>query len=155
MYDSQTSSSCKKVKQMCSFIWCILEGVSSVVQVVQGEGPGCQLAVAVVVEQARGVVPSCARMGPHPGALEVIIVSGGTQEAEVLNGTYEQIGSYEGRPHFSKDGLPYDVPRNGYRENMQIWWHDGEWRIGNTGDHWCARVCRPPAACAFWPPPSL
>ena len=113
--------------------------------------PGYQ--AGLVVDEARGEVR--ARMGPHPGALEVIIVSGGTQEAEVLNGTYEQIGSYEGRPHFSKDGLPYDVPRNGYRENMQIWWHDGEWRIGNTGDHWCARVCRPPAAGAFRPSPCL
>jgi hypothetical protein len=70
-------------------------------------------------------------------------VSGGVHDAEVLNGTYEQIGSYCDRPHFSKDGLPYNEPRNGYRENMQIWWHDGEWRIGNTGDHWCAHVSRP------------
>jgi hypothetical protein len=93
---------------------------------------------------ANAECPETEQNAPPPScALELVIVSGGVQEAEVLNGTYEQIGSYCDRPHFSKDGLPYDEPRNGYRENMQIWWHDGEWRIGNTGDHWCANVSRP------------
>ena len=86
------------------------------------------------------------------GGPEVIIVSGGVQEAEVLNGTYEQIGSYCDRPHFSKEGLPYDMPRHGFKENLQIWWHDGEWRIGTQGDHWCALVHRPPGVRAFGRP---
>ena len=96
---------------------------------------------------------SSARMGgDHWQAREIIVVSGGVQEAEVLNGTYEQIGSYCDRPHFSKEGLPYDVPRHGFKENLQIWWHDGEWRIGTQGDHWCALVHRPPGVRAFGRP---
>jgi len=93
---------------------------------------------------ANAECPETEQDAPPPScALELVVVSGGVHEAEVLNGTYEQIGSYCDRPHFSKDGLPYNEPCNGYRENMQIWWHDGEWRIGNTGDHWCAHVSRP------------
>ena len=75
-------------------------------------------------------------MGSHHRLGDTLIVTGGQREAAVLNGIYEQIGSFCGRPHYAKDGLRYDLPRDGYRENMQIWWHDGEWRIGNTGDHW-------------------
>ena len=67
---------------------------------------------------------------------ESIIVTGGQGAAEVLNGVYIQIGNYCDRPHYAKDGLPYDRPRDGLPENLQIWWHDGEWRVGNTGDHW-------------------
>jgi hypothetical protein len=63
-------------------------------------------------------------------------VRGGQCEAAVLNGIYVQIGTFKDRPHYAKDGIPFDQPRYGFRENLQIWWHDGEWRIGNTGDHW-------------------
>ena len=65
-----------------------------------------------------------------------VVVRGGEGQAAVLNGVYEQIGLFCGRPHYSKDGAPWKKARGGFRENMQIWWHDGEWRIGNTGDHW-------------------
>ena len=62
-----------------------------------------------------------------------VVVRGGEGQAAVLNGVYEQIGLFCGRPHYSKDGAPWKNAREGFRENMQIWWHDGEWRIGNTG----------------------
>jgi hypothetical protein len=50
------------------------------------------------------------------------------------------LGTFEDRPHYAKDGMPYDQPRHGLPENLQIWWHDGEWRIGNTGDHWLVNI---------------
>jgi hypothetical protein len=72
----------------------------------------------------------------------VVVVQGGQGEAQVLNGIYEQVGEFCGRPHYSKDGKRWNEPSGGFRENMQIWWHNGEWRIGNTGDHWWVRLPR-------------
>jgi hypothetical protein len=69
-------------------------------------------------------------------ASDELLVTGGQGEAAILNGVYVRVGEFCGRPHYAKDGLPIHDERDGLKENLQIWWHDGEWRVGNTGDHW-------------------
>jgi len=50
-------------------------------------------------------------MAPHTVTTERILVTGGQHEAAVLNGVYEQIGVFEDKPHYSKDGMPFDEVR--------------------------------------------
>jgi len=68
-----------------------------------------------------------------PGCEPVIVDCGLGCE---LTGTYECNGDYNGKGWWVKDGLKYDTPNGKYPEQFQVWWNDGQWRIGYTDTYW-------------------
>jgi hypothetical protein len=76
-----------------------------------------------------------------PGALSIPVPSCKPVTVECgkgceLSGTYQCNGNYNGKPWWVKDGLAYNTPNGEHPEQFQIWFNNGQWRLGYTNTYW-------------------
>ena len=70
------------------------------------------------------------------GVYECAGYYGNTEEGELYDWWKRNASYTRYRGWWVKDGKQYNTPNGHHKEQFQIWFNEGEWRLGYTSNYW-------------------